>query len=302
MAFRISRASERRWANSAIVDGLREAILIDGAAGANHLEVRLCQLRAGSAIAPHRHPFEESWFVFSGNGRRSVAGLSYDIAAGDYGFAPVGTGHALEAGDEDLSWLSVWAPKPPSFDGAASALPAGPVTAEDLGRPSETDPRHRYAGHFEPSDLPPPAHLSMPGYHGPKITNISVHMLVDRLLGAQHHTLFAAEIAPRSGRGHAASEHYHPFEEIYFFLAGGMRGSLDGQEVPVQAGDLIWVGVDATHGFVNERDEPARWLEVQSPVPPDSEAFFFPDDWRALAADREGAAVSRPRGSTTAVR
>ena len=40
--------------------------------------------------------------------------------------------------------------------------------------------------------------------------------------------------------------------------------------------------VDGTHGFVNERDEPARWLEVQSPVPPDSDAFFFPADWRAL--------------------
>jgi mannose-6-phosphate isomerase-like protein (cupin superfamily) len=122
----------------------------------------------------------------------------------------------------------------------------------------------------------------MPGYHGPKIRNISVHMLVDRLLGAQHHTLFAAQIAPRAGQGQAASEHYHPFEEIYFFLSGGMRGTLDGEQVEVGAGDLAWVSVDATHGFVNQRDEPATWLEVQSPVPPDSEAFFFPDDWRAL--------------------
>lgn len=90
-------------------------------------------------------------------------------------------------------------------------------------------------------------------------------------------------IAPRAGRGQAAGEHYHPFEEIYYFLSGGMRGTLDGDEVEVAAGDLLWAGVGAIHGFVNERDEPATWLVAQSPVPSDSEALFSPDDWRALA-------------------
>lgn len=282
MTYRIARSADRRWTESDSVPGLRTAVLIDGASGAGHLEVRLCELRAGTAIPAHRHPFEESWFVFSGQGVRTVVGLTYQIGAGDYGVSPVGAGHALAATGEDLSWLSVRAPKPPTFRGAASSLPAAAVNGEELGRPSETDPRHRLAGHFELSDLAPPAQLSMPGYHGPKIRNISVHMLVDRLLGAQHHTLFVAQIAPRSGHGQAASEHYHPFEEIYFFLSGGMRGTLDGEEVHVGTGDLAWVSVDATHGFVNDSDEPATWLEVQSPVPPDSEAFFFPDDWRAL--------------------
>ena len=63
-----------------------------------------------------------------------------------------------------------------------------------------------------------------------------------------------AQIAPRAGHGQAAGEHYHPFEEIYYFLSGGLRGMLDGDEVEVAAGDLLWAGVDATHGFVNERD------------------------------------------------
>ena len=282
MTYRIARAEGRRWTESATVPGLRFSVLIDGSAGASHLEVRLYELRAGASVPAHRHPFEESWYVFSGQGRRTVAGLTYEVATADYGFSPVGTGHALAATGADLSWLSVRAPKPPAYRGAASSLPAPAVSGEELGRPSETDPRHRFAGHFELADLAPPGQLSMPGYHGPKIQNISVHMLVDRLLGAQHHTLFVARIAPRSGRGQAASEHYHPFEEIYYFLSGGMRGVLDGEEAEVGAGDLLWAGVDATHGFVNERDEPAIWLEAQSPVPPDSDAFFFPDDWRAL--------------------
>jgi len=283
MTYLIARSAGRRWTESTAAPGLRHSTLIDRSGGASHLEVRLYELRAGAAIPAHRHPFEESWYVFSGQGRRTVAGLTYQVAAGDYGVSPVGTGHAVAATDEDLSWLSVRAPKPPTFRGAASSLPATVVVGENLGRPSETDPRHRFAGHFELSDLAPPAQLSMPGYHGPKIRNISVHMMVDRLVGAQHHTLFAARIAPRSGHGQAASEHYHPFEEIYYFLSGGMRGTLDGEQVEVGAGDLAWVSTDATHGFVNEHDEPAIWIEAQSPVPPDSDAFFFPDDWRALA-------------------
>ena len=282
MTYRIARGAEREWTDSTAVPGLRCATLIDGPGGASHLEVSLFELAAGAAVLAHRHPFEESWYVLSGQGQRTVAGLTYDVATGDYGFSPVGASHAVAAGGEDLSWLSVRAPKPPAFRGAASSLPAAAVAGERLGRPSETDPRHRLAGHFELSDLGPPAQLSMPGYHGPKIRNISVHMLVDRLLGAQHHTLFAARIAGRSGAGQAASEHYHPFEEIYYFLSGSMLGTLDGQEVEVAVGDMVWTGVDATHGFINRRDEPAVWLEAQSPVPPDSGAFFFPDDWRAL--------------------
>lgn len=92
-------------------------------------------------------------------------------------------------------------------------------------------------------------------------------------------------LPPRSsaGRGPAGSQRaLHPFEEICYFLSGGMLGTLDGDEVDVATGDMIWTGVDATHGFIKRRDEPATWLEAQSPGPPDSGAFFIPEDWRAL--------------------
>jgi mannose-6-phosphate isomerase-like protein (cupin superfamily) len=32
-----------------------------------------------------------------------------------------------------------------------------------------------------------------------------------------------------------------------------MLGTLDGDEVDVAAGDMVWTGVDATHGFINGR-------------------------------------------------
>jgi mannose-6-phosphate isomerase-like protein (cupin superfamily) len=74
-------------------------------------------------------------------------------------------------------------------------------------------------------------------------------------------------------------------EEIHYFVNGGMSGMLDGVPETTHAGDLVWVSTDGIHGFVNENNEPARWIEVQSPIPPTSDAIFFPDDWRNLPAD-----------------
>jgi mannose-6-phosphate isomerase-like protein (cupin superfamily) len=285
MAYHISRASDRVWVESAEAEGLRVALLVGEQHGAHHLEVSLRELAPGASMRAHRHPFEESWFVLSGAGTASIAGLEYEVGAGDYGVSPVRMAHSFTADSgsrEPLRWFCVRAPKPPSFTGARGQIDADLSIGERLGRPSETDPRHLFAGHFREEDLAPFADLAMPGYHGPNIRNISIRMLVDRLLGAQHHTLFLATIAAGSGPGRAAKEHYHPFEEIYYFVSGGMRGKLDGNDEVAEEGDLVWVSTDATHGFVNENEVPARWLEVQSPVPPDSDAFFFPDDWRQL--------------------
>lgn len=284
MAFHVNRPDAHQWTDVDGRPGLREAVLVGADQGAVHLEVALCELSAGYAVGPHRHPYEESWYILAGSGFRAVGSLGYEVGPGDYGLAPVGIAHDVRAGDTGvLRWLSVRAPRPPRRLDVALATPAEGVGSERLGRPAETDPRHRFAGHFDDSDLGPYGPLSMPGYHGPNIRNISLHMLVDRLLGAQHHTLFMVEFAPRAGRGMAAREHYHPFEEIYYLLGGRALGTLDGHQVEVAAGDLVFTGVDSTHGFINEHDEPVRWLEVQSPVPPDSDAFFFPDDWRMLA-------------------
>ena len=87
MSYLIRKAVDRQWADSATTPGLRETVLVGGADGTSHLEIRLCELRAGAAMPAHRHPFEESWYIFSGQGRRSVAGLRYDVAVGDCGSA-----------------------------------------------------------------------------------------------------------------------------------------------------------------------------------------------------------------------
>jgi mannose-6-phosphate isomerase-like protein (cupin superfamily) len=282
MAYYISRASERVWTDSTEIPGLRTALLVGAEHGAQHMEVSLRELAPGAVIDWHFSPFEDSWFVEAGTGTVALGGLEYELGVGDYGVAPARVGHSITAGDEGLRWFSVQSPKPPTYAGARPRIACQPVQGEKLGRPSETDPRHRYAGHFELSDMAPVGDIDMPGYHGPNIKNISIRMMVDQLLGAQHHTMFMATIAPKSGPGRAAKVHYHPFEEIYYYKNGGMSGLLDGDQVTTYTGDLVWIGVGGTHGFVNENEEPARWIEVQAPVPPTSDGFYFPDDWLCL--------------------
>ncbi|KMO66987.1 Cupin domain protein [Mycolicibacterium chlorophenolicum] len=282
MPYHISRAADRVFSEVKGIPGLTEAIMVGEEHGSHHMEVSLRKLEAGATIGWHRSPFEESWVIRGGSGRVSLAGLVYDLGVGDYGVAPVGLTHSLTAGDGGLEYFCVKAPKPPNFEGARSQIAAPPIEGENLGRPSESDPRHRFVGHFEESDMGPVHDLNMPGYHGPNIKNIYIRMMVDQLLGAQHHTVFMAKIAAGSGPGRAAKVHYHPFEEIYYFIDGGMHGWLDGNEETTETGDLVWVSTDGTHGFINENNVDARWIEVQSPVPPTSDAFFFPDDWKNL--------------------
>lgn len=261
--------------------GLRVLPLVGARDSSVHLEIRLCELSADAVLPAHFHAFEESFYVLAGSATVSVGDAAYDVGPGDYGFAPVAVTHAWRGdGAGPVRWLEVRAPQPlTTAHSSGTVLANGHEFPTPAVPPSETDPRHRHVGHFRDDDMAPYGPLSMPGYHGPNIRNISVRMLVDRLLGAQHHTLFMVEFAQGATKGKAASEHYHPFEEIYFLLAGEAVGTLDGEQVRVRAGDVVWTGVNSTHGFVNEGTEPVRWLEVQSPTPPTSNAFFFPEDW-----------------------
>jgi quercetin dioxygenase-like cupin family protein len=284
MAFHVTRHDQQRWMADADLDGLRVATLVGAGQGSVHLEVRLCQLAAGAEVPGHLHPFEESFHVLEGMAEIALGDLAYRLGPGDHGFAPVAVPHAWRnPGEAPVRWLETRAPQPRPIGDRAGVYPAaGFAWPPPAGPPVETDPRHRWVGHFSDDDLAPYGPISMPGYHGPNIRSIAIRMEVDQLLGAQQHTLFMVEFAPNATKGKAASEHYHPFEEIYYLLAGTALGTLDGTEVRVGAGDLVWLGVNGTHGFVNDGDGPVRWLEAQAPVPPSESAFYFPDDWKKL--------------------
>ena len=99
------------------------------------------------------------------------------------------------------------------------------------------------------------------------------------MLGAQHLTLFMVEFQP----GGAGNIHGSPFRRVVFLAEGEAEAILDGKTYHVKAGDYVWTGVGGTHGFFNRGTIPVRWIETQTPQPPNQQGFRFPADWAYLA-------------------
>jgi mannose-6-phosphate isomerase-like protein (cupin superfamily) len=269
-------------------DGVRVAEYLGAAQGASHLAVSIVELTPGARVRGHLHPFEESFYVLGGEGLLNLAGRSFALVPGDFGLVPVASGHAwANPGDAPTRLLRVYSPQPRPIGGQGGwgVYAAPDVAVPDTGEVvDELHPRHGLVGHFDDTDMPPPAPILMPGYHGMNIRNVSIRMMVDELLGSRHHTLFVVEFAPSGTPALSAKEHFHPFDEIYYFLYGHAVGSFDGEQVPIGPGDLVFAGVGASHGFSAVGDTPVRWIEAQAPLPPTSHGFFFHDDWAKLEA------------------
>jgi quercetin dioxygenase-like cupin family protein len=291
-----SRVPEPVDGAPAVAEGLSVAVLLGPADGSVHMEVAVSELQPGGRVREHIHPFEESFFLLSGSLVLTLGGQTYRLRENDFGFAPIGIAHSWHnAGTEPARWLRVRAPQPRPVGEAAGTYPVPGASGADSGielathgRPvDELDPFVRFLGHFSEEDMPAPGPLSLPGYHGHNVRGVSIRMMVDEVLGAHHHTVFMVEFTPSTAKMPGAKEHFHPFEEAFFFLKGSARASLAGEEQDVGPGDVLFLGVNASHGIRNTGGEPVRWIEVQAPKPPPSDGFFFEDDWRGAEEDRK---------------
>jgi hypothetical protein len=57
----------------------------------------------------------------------------------------------------------------------------------------------------------------------------------------------------------------------------------DDEKYLMQPGDFLWAGVGCTHAFYNRSDTTVRWLETQSPLPPERHSYRFARDWEYVA-------------------
>jgi quercetin dioxygenase-like cupin family protein len=260
-------------------DGMAVRLRVGPDDGARHLQVEEVTLPPGATVAPRTQPFEESFVVFSGEGLLTLGTARYALRAGDFGVIPFGTPHAwANPADGDLTAVRVRAPLPRHDGRTAVARPTSAVDVPSDGEPiADDDPHQRLVGHYDPSQLPPYGSLTMPGARSYAITNISQRFMVDGLSGATHHTLFWVQFAP--AEGFSASEHWHPFEEIYYFTSGRAHGFVDGEPVECGAGDVVFAAAGVTHGFTTLGDEPVTWIEAQSPIPPTTDGTVFMRDW-----------------------
>src|SRR5439155_17805370 len=168
-------------------------------------------------------------------------------------------------------WAQMMAPQPRSRFGGDTYFVDDPPQ-ELKGQVIDVrDPRTRSFGHIEPSNMDvsrqtqdqlavsASMRTALLVYSG-----ITVKMMLDGELGAQHSTMFMVQYDPNG----VAGQHDHPFEETYLILDGEVDATFDGERYRMTAGDIGLAGVVCVHGFANPAKVPVRWLESQAPQPP----------------------------------
>jgi quercetin dioxygenase-like cupin family protein len=290
---------ERAVGDTNVARGLARTVLVGPAQGAVHTELAVGMLLPGGWLQRHVHSFEEALYVLAGELTFELDAQVHRLRQGDYVLIPIGRWHLLaNTASESVRWLSVNTPqrldsgsgrKDTFFRGepldlealaAAAAIPPfGEPTLRWLGHYEGTAPQAEALAVADPAVGRRPAGMdsAILAYSG-----ISVKMLVDRNAGAELLTMFTVDYEPNG----AAQVHDHPFEETYFFLDGEIQGVLDGTEYMLRAGDVVFAGVGATHGFFNTGDGRVRWIETQAPQPPARHAYRWVDQWSRFDPER----------------
>jgi quercetin dioxygenase-like cupin family protein len=292
--------ADRPMEPSPTSEGLSRLVLVGAAQGAVHTELAVGVLATDGWLQRHFHSFEEALYVLAGELLLEIDGHHHRLVSGDFALMPVGTWHALgNAGQDQVRWLSVntplrLAPEAGRRDTFFASLPFDLAALDETAlRPPFGDPRLRHVGHYDGTPpqaealaLTDPARGRRPAGRDTALvvySGISVKMLVDRVFGAELLTMFTVDYEP----GGAAQVHDHPFEETYFFLDGEVEAELDGERRTIRAGDVVFSGVGATHGFFNTGDGRVRWIETQAPQPPERHSYRWIDHWKRFEQEED---------------
>ena len=158
--------------------------------------VGICFLDPAGAIQPHRHSFEESFYILSGTAVVQIGDQSYEVGPGNYGL--IATGKPPPGGTRAASHCDGLKCKPRSRVGssmgaihfskrARAAVPGAPVKPQDKVE--------GLLGHFDESALPRPGGASqMEGFN--PTTGVAIKMFVDRSFGSIHQSLFLIQYRP----------------------------------------------------------------------------------------------------------
>jgi len=272
-------------------EGFRRWALVAEDAPAVHTGFAMCTLEARGWVATHVHSYEESVYLLEGEAELTTSEGVFKLRAGDYALIPVGVPHSWRASPSGgARWAQMMAPQPRSRFGGdtyfVDPLPDPPHKGEGEAVPIDVrDPRTRSFGHIEPSNMDvsrqtqdqlavsASMRTALLVYSG-----ITVKMMLDSELGAQHSTMFMVQYEPNG----VAGQHDHPFEETYLILDGEVEATFDGERYRMTAGDVGFAGVGCVHGFSNPAGAPVRWLETQAPQPPARYSYRFARDWDYL--------------------
>ena len=255
-------------------EGFRRAGLLHRAQGTVHMGYSVAELQPGGRVDPRFHAYEKGVYVTEGEAELNRDGKACRLGPGDYALVPAGAAHAWRnRGGKRARWVEMCAPQPkPSSGWPDTFFPGALPWPAEVPAPPFGDPSLRGIGHFDWSQIPPPAFVH-PNLHG-----FSRRMLMDRPFGSQQFDMFMVQFAG----GGLCNHHDHPFEEAYLMLEGEVGFAAEGKEYVLRPGDIAWTGVGAVHAFFPDRGMAARWLEVMAPQPPDQNAIRFYAPWDHL--------------------
>ena len=63
-------------------------------------------------------------------------------------------------------------------------------------------------------------------------------------------------------RGEGPDQHLHPYAEVFVVQTGTARFTVDGEDIVVNAGNVVVVAQQTPHGFKNPGDEKLRVVSV----------------------------------------
>jgi mannose-6-phosphate isomerase-like protein (cupin superfamily) len=275
--------------------GYSSQVLVNRATGSPHMSLKIGHLAPDGHVNQVLHSFEMSIYLLSGAIAITMLGSTTLLTQDHSVVIPVGTTYSIHSTGEAAKWLEVNAPAELEDGRRDDTFFTGRLANEtEATLPDMRDPRNQHAVRFDSSSMDlkrlaggsdvnaPEASPSMAtallAYSG-----IGVKMLIDQRTGAQLHTTFVVDYQPTA----IAHPHDHPFEEAYLFVHGQVHALVDGDELLLGPGDLLWAGVGADHGFENRGTELVRWIEVQSPQPPAQHSYRFSREWEHLAQKLE---------------
>lgn len=267
--------------------GYRRFALSDRSIGAVHSGWGLCEMDAGGHLDTHIQSFEKSFYVLEGNPVLILDGRGHRLEPGACGLIPVGMRHSWRGPDDGTArWIDMNAPCPKGENFTDDTYFLGPPDDAEIADLDIRDPSSRHLFRMADDDIKVDSLRTGLKADAPKVSasmatallvysGISLKMLVDQRLDAALHNMFMVEYEP----GGNAHPHDHPLEEAYYIVDGEVEAWADDAKYLMKPGDFLWAGVGCTHAFYNRSDTTVRWLETQSPLPPERHSYRFARDW-----------------------
>ncbi|MFN8155882.1 MAG: cupin domain-containing protein [Candidatus Nanopelagicales bacterium] len=271
--------------------GFSRQQLVGKSQGSPHMGLYVCRLEPDGHVEAVVHSYEISLYVLSGELVLTMLGQSITLPADHCAAVPVGVTYSVRAsGRGPVSWLHMAAPAPfedtrrkdTFFTG--EQLEDSAVAAADVRDPRNQSSFRFDAASMDLDNLAVGSKVDAPQVSASMATallaysGIGVRMLVDQRLKAQLHTMFMVQYQPTA----IAHPHDHPFEEAYVMVEGEVHALVEGHELVLRPGDVLWAGVGADHGFHNRGNGLVRWIETQAPQPPAQHSYRFNRDWEYL--------------------